>query len=316
MGKISNTGVGGLTLGGGYGWLSRLRGLACDNLVAADLITADSKLLHVSETENPDLFWAIHGGGGNFGVVSSFEFRLHPVEPRVLTAEMTYAPNQTRSVLEYFEEFANKAPRELNLGVYVQTDERGARFPTLNFTFLGPTGAGEKLLQSLHASLKPRSEKARIVDYVKLQRESDGPTLSQRTEYMENGFFNQFTPALVETILAERGAIGVGYVSGAIADIAPAATALAHRKERFEMDVSSDWKPDPAVNEQKRAEIHKLWDRLRPFTSGFYANLASPDQKSIDDNFGSNRPRLQQIKKHYDPENLFRMNANIRPVPA
>jgi Berberine and berberine like len=120
----------------------------------------------------------------------------------------------------------------------------------------------------------------------------------------------------VEAILAERGAIGVGYLGGAIADVAPRATAFAHRKEQFEMDVSSDWKPDPAENERKRAEIHTLWDQLRPFTSGFYANLAMPDQKSIDDNFGPNRPRLQQIKKQYDPTNLFRMNANIRPAPT
>ncbi len=316
MGKISNTGVGGLTLGGGYGWLSRLYGLACDNLISADLITADAKLLHVSETENPDLFWAIHGGGGNFGVVSSFEFRLHPVGPQILTTELTYAPSQTRSVLEYFGESADKASRELNLGTYVQSDETGARFATLNFTFVGQAGVGEKLLQSLRASMKPRGDKVRVLDYVKLQSESDGPTLSQYTEYMENGYVDKLTPALVEVILAEHGAIGLGYLGGAIADVAPTATALAHRKEQFEMDVSSDWRPNPADNDRKRAEIHTLWNRLRPFTSGFYANLASPDQKAVDDNFGPNRPRLQQIKRQYDPTNIFRMNANIRPAPT
>ncbi len=316
MGKISNTGVGGLTLGGGYGWLSRLYGLACDNLISADLITADATMLHVSETENPDLFWAIHGGGGNFGVVSSFEFRLHPVGPQILTAELTYAPDQTRSVLEYFGESADKAPREMNLGIYVQSDKTGARSAMLNFTFVGPIGAGEKLLQSLRTSIKPRTDKVRILDYAKLQSQSDGPTLSRYTEYMENGYVDQLTPALLDAIFKERGAIGVGYLGGAISDVAPTATALAYRKEQFEMDVSSDWKPDPAENERKRAEIHTLWDRLRPFTSGFYANLALPDQKSIDDNFGPNRPRLQQIKKQYDPTNLFRMNANIRPMPT
>jgi hypothetical protein len=314
MGKISNTGVGGLTLGGGYGWLSRLHGLACDNLISADLITADAKLLHVSETENPDLFWAIRGGGGNFGVVSSFEYRLHQVGPEILTAELTFEPNRTRSVLEYFGEFAAKAPRELNLGIFVQSDETGARSLTLNFAFLGPVDAGEKLLHSLRDSTKPRRNNVRVLDYVKLQRESDGPTLSQYTEYMENGYVDQLTPALVEAIMAERGPIGLGYLGGAIADVAPTATALAHRTGQFEMDVSSVWKPDSAENERKRAEIHTIWDRLRPFTSGFYANLATPDQKSVDDNLGPNRPRLQQIKKQYDRTNFFRMNANIRPV--
>lgn len=236
--------------------------------------------------------------------------------PQILTAELTYAPDRTRSVLEYFGEFVAKAPRELNLGIFVQSDETGARSPVLGFTFVGPIGAREKLLQSLRASTKPRRDNVRILDYVKLQSESDGPTLSQYTEYMENGYVDQLTPALVEAIMAERGPIGLGYLGGAIADVVPTATALAHRKEQFEMDVSSVWKPDPAENERKRAEIHTVWDRLRPFTSGFYANLTTPDQKSIDDNSGPNRPRLQQIKKQYDPTNLFRMNANIRPVPT
>jgi FAD binding domain/Berberine and berberine like len=316
MGKISNTGVGGLTLGGGYGWLSRLHGLACDNLVSADLITADAKLLHVSAPENPDLFWAIQGGGGNFGVVSSFEYRLHPVAPQILVTELTYAPEQTRSVLEYFGEYAAKAPRELNLGAFVQSDETGARFATLNFTFIGPADAGEKSLQSLRASTTPKHERIRTLGYWQLQTEGDGPTLSPYTEYMENGYVSQITSALVDAIVAERGAIGLSYLGGAISDVSPTATAVAHRKEPFEMDVSSAWKPDPAKNERNRAEIHALWNRLRPFTSGFYANLTTPDQPSIENNFGPNRSRLQQIKKQYDPINLFRMNANIRPVSA
>ncbi len=189
--------------------------------------------------------------------------------PQILTAELTYAPNQTRSVLEYFGESVDKASRDLNLGLYVQSDKTGARSAALNFTSVGRVAAGEKLLQSLRTSIKPRTDKVRVLDYVKLQSQSDGPTLSQYTEYMENGYVDRLTPALVEAILAERGAIGLGYLGGAIADVAPTATALAHRKEQFEMDVSSDWKPDPAENERKRAEIHALWGRLRPFTSGF-----------------------------------------------
>jgi hypothetical protein len=147
MGRVSNTGVGGLTLGGGYGGLSRLRGLACDNLISADLITADAKLLHVSATETPDLFWAIRGGGGNFGVVSSFEYRLHPVGPQVLSGELRYAPDRTRSVLEY-----------------------GSRSH-------GPDRP-EQTLQALRTATKPRAENVRALDYVLVQKQSDGPTLS------------------------------------------------------------------------------------------------------------------------------------------
>ena len=313
MGRVSNTGVGGLTLGGGYGRLSRLHGLACDNMVSVDLITADATLLHVSATENPDLFWAIRGGGGNFGVVSSFEYRLHPVGPQVLTGNLTYKPEQTRRVLEYYSEFAATAPRELDLGLSVQPDENGTRSAVLGFCFVGQVSAGEKTLQSLRAAAKPHGENVRARDYVDVQKQYDGPTLSEYTEYMKNGYVEQLTPALVEAIMAERGAVEFGLGGGAIADVAPTASALGNRTAMFELAISEVWK-NPAENERRRAEVHAVWNRLRPFTSGFYANLTDPDQKSVDDNFGPNRARLIQIKKQYDPANLFRMNANIRPV--
>jgi FAD/FMN-containing dehydrogenase len=312
MGRVSNTGVGGLTLGGGYGRLSRLRGLACDNLISADLITADAKLLHISATETPDLFWAIRGGGGNFGVVSSFEYRLHPVGPQVLSGELRYAPDRTRSVLEYYRDIAARAPRELDLGLMVRTDQTGARSAALYFSFCGSVSAGEQTLQALRTATKPSAANVRALDYVLVQKQSDGPTLSDYTEYMKNGYVEQLTPPLIEAILAERVTVELGLGGGAIADVAPTATALAHRGELFQLAVSEAWK-DPAENKRKRAEIHAAWDRLIPFTSGFYTNLTYADQKAVDANWGPNRARLQRIKTRYDPTNIFRMNANIRP---
>jgi len=311
MGTVSNTGIGGLTLGGGYGTLSRLYGLACDNLISVDLITADAKFLRVSATENPDLFWAIRGGGGNFGVVSSFEYRLHPVGPQVLAGDLTYAPAQTRDVLEYCGEFGARAPRELAVHISVITDKTGELFPNLWVCFVGQPSSGEKVLQSLRAATKPREEKIRALDYVKVQGDI-GPILSDSAEYEKVGHVSELTPALIEAIMEERRGVGIGLVGGAIGDVAPTATALAHRQELFMMGVGAEWK-DPAENERKRAEVHAAWDKLSRFTTGFYANLTSTDQKSVDDNFGPNRNRLMEIKKRYDPENHFRLNTNIQP---
>lgn len=313
MGNVSHTGVGGLTLGGGYGRLSRLHGLACDNVLSADLITADAKLLHVSASENPDLFWAIRGGGGNFGVVSSFEYRLHPVGPKVLAGELMYAPAQTRSILEHYAGYAARAPRELSLGAQVRSAKPGERTLVAGFCFLGEATAGERVLELLRADTKPDKENVTSWDYVQLQKRYDGPMPSDYTEYMKSGYVGELTPALIEAILQEQGAVELGLFGGAVADITPTATAVAHRQEPFQMAVSATWR-DRADNDRKRAEVHAIWDRLSRFTTGFYANLNIADQKSVDDNWGPNRTRLMQIKKQYDRGNFFRLNANIRPA--
>lgn len=313
MGRVSNTGVGGLTLGGGYGRLSRLFGLACDNVISADLITADAELLRVSAAENPDLFWAIRGGGGNFGIVSSFNYRLHPVGPQVIAGELTYAPAQTRNVLEYYGEFVAQAPRGLDLDVNLSGAEAGARYATLIFCFVGQPRNAEHVLQSLRAATKPRQDNVRTTDYVEVQSHHDGPTLSDYAEYAKSGYVSELTPAFIDAIMNEREDIALGLLGGAIADVAPTATAVVNRRELFLMELGAEWK-DPADNERKIAEVHAVWDRLARFTIGFYANLTNADQKAVHDNFGPNRPRLMQLKKQYDPDNFFRLNANIRPA--
>ena len=313
MGNVSHTGVGGLTLGGGYGRLSRLHGLACDNVISADLITADAKLVHVSASENPDLFWAIRGGGGNFGVVSWFEYRLHPVGPKVLTSELRYAPAQTRSMLEYYGDYASLAPRELALGIQVVGEKPGDRSLVAYFCFFGEPAAGERILASLRTETKPDQENVKSWDYVQLQKRYDGPMPSDDTEYMKSGYVDGLTPALIEALLQERGRVELGLFGGAVADVPATATAVAHRRELFQMAVNAVWR-DSSDNDRERAEVHAVWDRLSRFTTGFYANLNVADQKSVDDNWGSNRTRLMQLKKQYDPGNFFRLNANIRPA--
>jgi FAD/FMN-containing dehydrogenase len=312
MGRVSNTGVGGLTLGGGYGRLSRLHGLACDNLISADLITADAKFLHASATENPDLFWAIRGGGGNFGVVMYFDYRLHAVGPQVLAGGLTYAPNQLRAVLEHCSKLAAQAPRELMLDLAVIADENGVRTPYIMFCFAGHPQKGEEVLQSFRAATKPRHDDVKACDYVALQKQGDGPVLAEKAVFSKTGYVRELTPALVDAVIQEPGTISLILSGGAIADIAPTDTALAHRSEGFLLQISAEWR-DASQNDQKRAEVHAAWDRLSRFMSGFYSNLTNADQESIDGNFGPNRARLMRIKKQFDPGNLFRLNANIGP---
>lgn len=313
MGRVGNTGVSGLTLGGGYGRLSRLYGLACDNVISADLITADGRLLHVSASENPDLFWAIRGGGGNFGIVSSFEYRLHSVGPQILAGVLAYKPDQLRPVLEQYINFCARAPRELQLDLAMHTDESGSRSAVLLCFFSGKPQIGEKILEVIRAATKPIRED-RVSDYVKIQIGHDGPVLSDEAEYVKSAHVTDVTPEMVEVLLQERTVdIALSLNGGAITDVAVTSSAIAHRREQFQMEISISWQ-DLSQTDAKRAEVHGTWDRLKRFTSGFYANLAEADQKDIDDNYGANRTRLMQIKRRFDPDNVFRLNANISPA--
>jgi len=313
MGTASNTGIAGLTLGGGYGRLSRQFGLACDNLISADLITADGKSLRASATDNPDLFWALRGGGGNFGVVTSFEYQLHPVATQVFAGELTYAPDRLKSVLEYLADYAARAPRELSLGLGVMGDKPRDKYPVLFFCFAGDGRMAEEALQSLRTETKPREDNVRGWEYVTLQSAFDGPPRAPFAEYLKSAYVDQLTPALIEAIMAEQRSVGLGICGGAIADLAPTETAIANRRELFLLSIRAFWE-DPADAEKERAEVEQIWARLQPFITGFYANLTCADQNAMKGNFGLNLPRLVQIKKQYDPHNFFRLNPNIRPA--
>jgi FAD/FMN-containing dehydrogenase len=317
MGEISNTGVAGLTLGGGYGWLSRLHGLACDNLMSVDLVTADGKLRRASAKDNPDLLWALRGGGGNFGVVSTFEYRLHQVGPKVLAGNLVYAPAQTREALEYYGHFAASAPREVTVELSWGGSEGEDGDLTLAVCYVGDPKVGEKLLQPLRTNVKARGDSIRMQDYVTVQRQFDGPPLSSQNSYLKGGFVAELSPALVDALINEVKPdaflnIELVHCGGAISDRKPTDTAIAHRSELFQLLVSGAWS-DTASNDANRARVRAAWDKVSRYTSGFYVNLNSADQKAVDDNYGPNRARLAALKKQYDPGNMFRLNANIRP---
>jgi FAD binding domain-containing protein/berberine-like enzyme len=318
MGQISNTGVAGLTLGGGYGWLARRHGLACDNLLSADLVTADGKLQHVSKSDNPDLFWAIRGGGGNFGVVSSFEYRLHQVGPKVLAGDLTYAPAQARDALEYYAHFAASAPRDVYAGLSWGGAEGDDGDLDISLCYSGDPKDGEKVLQPLRTSVKARADTIKLQDYVAVQRQFDGPPLSSQNHYIKGGYVAELTPAVIDALINEVKPdasllLIIEHCGGAISDVAPTATALAHRRERHQVLLGASWK-DAADTEANRARVHAAWDKISKFTNGFYVNLNTADQKAVDDNYGPNRARLTALKKQYDSANLFRLNANIRPT--
>jgi len=174
------------------------------------------------------------------------------------------------------------------------------------------------VLQPLRTAVKPRKDTLGMQDYVKVQQQFDGPPLSTMNSYLKGGYVAAITPAMTDALVNELHAdalVGVSFdhCGGAIADVDPTATALAHRKEQFQILVSAGW-PNAADNDRNRARVHAEWDKVKRFTSGFYVNLNDADQKAVDDNYGPNRSRLAALKKQYDPGNLFRLNANVRPA--
>lgn len=318
LGEISNTGVAGLTLGGGFGWLTRRFGLACDNVVAMDLVTADGRLLRVSADDNPDLFWALRGGGGNFGVVTSFEYRLHPVGPKVLAGYLAFPLEQARDVLHFYAGFATAAPRDLSVDLELGFGLHGKVGATIYACYIGDPAQGERALQPLTRFGKPFVNTIVLQDYVQVQKQFDGPVHSPLNNYLKGGFLRQFTPGLIEALTGdfrpdETFGAYFHHSGGAVGDLAPADTAFPHRQAIGNLMMSGAW-PDASDNDRNRATVRANWDKVARFTAGFYVNLNDADQKGTDDNYGSNYSRLAGLKKKYDPGNIFRLNANVRPA--
>jgi len=270
LGAVSNTGVGGLTLGGGYGWLSRRFGLTCDNLIGADLICADGQFRRLSEQENADLFWAIRGGGGNFGVVTSFEYRLHAVGPKVLAGYVAYPAARLRDALEFYTDYASRAPRELHVELSTGLGPQKAVGPCFTVCYSADPKAGEKALEPLLKFGKPVAKIIGLQDYVAVQKQFDGPALSERNRYAKSGFLSAVGPRLIEVLATEVRSdetfnVSLSHLGGAIRDREPTATAFAHREAEFIVLVSAAWK-SAAENERYRDDVRTRWDKLKPFT--------------------------------------------------
>jgi hypothetical protein len=316
LGTVSHTGVGGLTLGGGFGWLSRRYGLACDNILGAELVTADGKRRWVSDKDDPDLFWAIRGGGGNFGVATAFEYLLHPLNPSVLAGRISYPGPQVKDVIEFYAELMTKASRDLSVNLSLTAGADGQPVAGLHVLYTGDAKAGNKSLESLRRFGKPFKNTIGPSTYLAIQAQSDGPPVSPTNNYIKGGFVREYSAGLVDALAGEfrpnnRIMAVFQNANGAVTEVPQGATAFSHRNAIANMMLFGHW-DEASYNDEGRAMVHANWDKLAPFTEGYYVNLNTPDPKGIDRNYGPNFTRLAAIKKQIDPMNLFRLNANIR----
>jgi hypothetical protein len=320
-GTVSHTGVGGLTLGGGFGRLSRRFGLTCDNVRSIDLVTADGKLLTASREQNKDLFWGLRGGGGNFGVATSFEFQLHPVDPIMLGGDLMYSFEDAPAVLQHFLEYAPEAPDELNMDVSLVRLPNDQRFMLIDVCYCGPHAIGEKALASLRQIRKPLRDTVAPTPYVKLQTSGDEGAAHGHKYYIKGGFVQKSSSALRDVMLATISeaklpvvhAVVLPQGGGAIARVKPKDTAFLQRTADHNVFLFSRW-DDPAMSTPVAEWTRGTWKKVEPHTRGFYVNeYALDDASRVEGTYGENYWRLQALKDKFDPNNLFRMNANVVP---
>ncbi len=319
-GTVADTGAAGLTLGGGLGRLGRRFGLSCDNLVGADVVTAAGTMVHASESENADLLWGLRGGGGNFGVVTNFEYRLHPVKPIVLAGDVAWPMEQARDVLRFLVEFGETMPDELGLEAALVWTPDGPLISVEACWSADDHAAGEKALASLRALGKPIDDTIGPMSYVALQSAADAGLPAGNNYYAKSGFLPKLDEAGIDKMLATfleaktKFILFVEAFGGAYRRVAVDATAFPNRKEEFFALMVSQW-PASEPSDQHLADLRASWKPIEQMAHGFYTNLSDPDTSGsvIHDNYGPNFPRLAALKAKYDPMNLFRLNANVPP---
>lgn len=322
-GTISATGVAGLTLGGGVGWLSPRYGMAIDNLLAADVVTADGELRHVSAEENPDLFWALRGGGGNLGIVTSFEFQLHQVGPTVLGGLILHPVEQAEAVLRFYRGFAAAQPDELTTYAAILTLPDGTQVIALVPCYSGPSHAeGERVLASLRAFGAPLADTVGPMPYVALQSMLDGAFPWGRRNYWKSSYVAGFSDAAIATLVAHaRQAPSPGSVTliqdfhGAPGRVPADATAFAHRHAPHALTVLANWET-AAEDEGNIGWARDFHAAMQPYLeAGVYVNELGHDEAAerVRAAYGANWERLAAVKARYDPENRFRMNQNVPP---
>jgi FAD/FMN-containing dehydrogenase len=320
-GTVSHTGVGGLTLGGGFGRLARRYGLSLDNVLEFDVITADGQLRRAAPDENPDLYWALRGGGGNFGVVTSFLFQLHPMQREVVTARFVYPLEEGKQVMNFFAEYADSAPDEMHVGGGVAGSPGQDAAVAIGIVWSGDASRVDSLLDPLRKAGTVVKETVDSIDYVALQRSGDIDDPRAFSGYMKTGFIGKMTPKLVDDILdnfhhrPDRATRVVFQQSGgAIGRVDADATAFAHRDSKHNMLSIVGWKSDQDGADHV-TYIKSHWAGLEPHTLGSYANDEyASEPGAFNANYAGNYPRLVKLKDKYDPTNLFRLNANIRPT--
>lgn len=326
-GTVSHTGAAGLTLGGGFGRLARKLGLACDNLIGADLVPADGKFVRASERENAELLWGLRGGGGNFGVVTSFEYRLHPVQPDMYGGALIYPFADAKPVLDFFAGYIAEAPDDLYADAVLATIPQMGKALIFDICYSGPVGKAERVLEPLRQIRKPAVDMLGPSTYVALQASGDERSGPGRAHYEKSGNIQRIEPGLIDTALscietspAPGLTVIIVHNGGAIARVKPTATAFWNRGAGHSAIVHASWDDprDRATADLHRAAARDTWRKLEPFTKGFYVNTIAADdpQDRVRSTYGDNYPRLVKLKDQYDPTNLFRRNANVLPSRA
>jgi FAD/FMN-containing dehydrogenase len=329
-GIISTTGVGGLTLGGGIGYLARAHGLSCDNLVSAEVVLADGRLVTASETGHADLFWALRGGGGNFGVVTSFELALHPVG-EIYGGLMLFEVEDAAAVLRAYREFIADAPREYG-GFpgwhqapplpFVPENRVGQPFLALVSCWTGDHAEGARVLQGFRDVAAPTAEHVGPMPYPALNSAFDALVPPGLQHYWKAVFVKEITDEAIAAHLehgprvpAVNSTMHLYPINGACHDVPEGATAFGHRDASFACVIAGMW-PDPADNEANTRWVKDYYAALAPHSeAGGYVNFASADdQQRVRENFGPSYDRLAQVKATYDPHNLFHLNQNVQPA--
>ncbi|HEY5386535.1 MAG TPA: FAD-binding oxidoreductase [Thermoleophilia bacterium] len=328
-GIISTTGIGGLTLGGGIGHLARGFGLSIDNLISADVVMADGRLLVASETENEDLFWALRGGGGNYGVVTSFEYKLHPVD-QIYGGPMFFELSEAETLLRFYRDFIASAPEQLGAFPafqvapplpFIPEDRVGDTFIIIVAAWAGPLDEGEKALKPIHDVAPVVAEFVGPMPYPALNSAFDGLVPPGLQHYWKASFVGELTDGAIAAHLEHgpkiptvNSALHIYPIDGAVHRVASDATAFAYRDANFATVIAGMW-PDPADNDANIAWVRDYYAAVAPHSEkGGYVNfLSGDDQSKIRANYGGNYDRLVALKRKYDPDNLFHLNQNISP---
>jgi hypothetical protein len=309
-----------LTLGGGLGWLNGRYGLACDNLISAEVATADGRLLRASAQENEDLFWSIRGGGGNFGVVTSFEYQLHPVD-LVLAGGLSYPLAMAPRVLRFYDDFAKTAPDELSTAASLGLTPAGEPTVSIAVCYCGPIAEGEQLLRPLRRFQSPVDDGIQPMPYAMLQSTRDEGFPSGRRHYWKSGWLRELTDGAIETLMrflpqmpSCASGVGLQQLHGAASRVAPSATAFPHRAEQYDFLIGSQWS-DAAESDRNLQWTRALFEAMRPHLeeSVYVNNLGDEGPGRVQAAYGGNYPRMAALKRTYDPDNLFRANHNIDP---
>lgn len=319
-GVISTTGIAGLTLGGGVGWLVRHYGMSCDNVISAEVVTAEGELILASEGVNADLLWGLKGGGGNFGIVTSLTYQLHPVST-VIGGMILHPMDDAKKMLRFYCDFMKTAPDELTMYAGILHTPDGLQVVAMVGCYSGDIEKGEEVLKPIREFGSPIADLFQPQPYLQLQTMLEGPFPHGNRFYWKSGFLQDVTDAAIDAIISHSrivtspiSAILLEFYGGAASRISPTATAFPHRQEEFDLVIISNW-TDPNEDERHISWTRNFWSAMQDYSSNcVYVNaLGVEGEQRVREAYGVNYNRLMELKKKYDPQNIFRMNQNINP---